>query len=55
MEATIREEEETMMKEGEKGKRKWSSRLLTFLMYGGWLLVFVFAFGIVVLIHFLSK
>ena len=55
MEATIKEQKETTIKEEEKGKRKWSSRLLTFLMYGGWLLVVVFVFGIVILSHFLSK
>lgn len=35
MEATIKEEKETTITEEKKGKRKWVSRILNFLMYGG--------------------
>jgi len=55
MEATIKEKEETTNKEGKKGKRKWISRILNFLMYGGWLLLLVVILGIVILISVLSK
>jgi hypothetical protein len=39
METAIEEKEETAVKEGKKGKRKWGSLILNFLMYGGWMLV----------------
>lgn len=55
MEAAIKEEKETTIREEKKGKRKWLSRFLNFLMYGGWLLVVVFILGIVILISVLSK
>jgi hypothetical protein len=35
MEATIKEEKETTVREEKKGKRKWLNRFLNFLMYGG--------------------
>jgi hypothetical protein len=50
MEAAIKETEETTIKEEKKGKRKWISRILNFLMYGGWLLVVGLILGIVILI-----
>lgn len=55
MEATIKEQKETTVKEEKKGKRKWLSRVLNFLMYGGWILVIVVILGIVTLISVLSK
>ena len=55
MEATIKEEKETTVREEKKGKRKWLSRFLNFLMYGGWLLIVVFIAGIITLISVLSK
>ena len=55
MEATIKEQKETTVKEEKKGKRKWLGRVLNFLMYGGWLLVIVVILGIVILISVLTK
>jgi len=55
MEATIKEEKETTVREEKKGKRKWLSRFLNFLMYGGWLLIVVFIVAIITLISNLSK
>ena len=55
METLIKSEEETTIKEEKKGKRKWTSRILHFLMYGGWLLVLIVILGIVILISVLSK
>jgi len=55
METTIKEKEEAIIKEEKKGKRKWLSRFLNFLMYGGWLLVIAVILGIVVLISIVSK
>jgi multisubunit Na+/H+ antiporter MnhB subunit len=55
MEATIKEEKETTVREEKKGKRKWLNRFLNFLIYGGWLLIVVFIAGIITLISVLSK
>jgi len=41
MEATVQEVKDTVVHEGKKGKRKWLTRFLNFLMYGGWLLVVI--------------
>ncbi len=55
MEKTIKEQKENTVKEEKKGKRKWLSHFLNFLMYGGWLLVIVVILGIIILISVLSK
>ena len=55
MEASIKEEKETIVKEEKKGMLKFLSRFLKFLMYGGWLLLLIFMFAIVILISVLSK
>jgi uncharacterized membrane protein YccF (DUF307 family) len=55
LEAEIKEKEETTIKEEKKGNRKWISRILNFLMYGGWLLVIAVIIGIAILISVLSK
>jgi len=54
MEASIKEEKETAIGGEKNGKRKWLSRSLSFLMYGGWLLVIFVILGIVILISSLS-
>jgi multisubunit Na+/H+ antiporter MnhB subunit len=46
---------EAPIKEEKKEKRKWLSRFLNFLMYGGWLLIVVFIVAIITLISILSK
>lgn len=55
MEGAIKEKEETTIKEEKKGKRKWASGILKFLMYGGWLLVAFVILAIVILISVLGK
>jgi len=55
METAIKEKEETTIKEEKKGKRKWLSWFLNFLMYGGWLLLVAVILGIVITISVLSK
>ena len=50
METTIKEEKETTITEAKKGKRKWLGRVLSFLMYGGWLLVVAVVLAIVILL-----
>ncbi len=54
MEMTVKEQKEAVVKE-EKGKRKWLSRFMNFLMYGGWLLVIIVILAIIVLISTLVK
>jgi hypothetical protein len=39
MEATIKSEKETTNRKEKKGKPKWGSRILNFLMMGGFMLV----------------
>jgi hypothetical protein len=55
MEATIKEEKETTVRDEKIGKRKWLNRFFNFLIYGGWLLIVVFIAGIITLISVLSK
>jgi hypothetical protein len=55
MEATIKEEKETTVRDEKIGKRKWLNRFLNFLIYGGWLLIVVFIAGIITIISVLSK
>jgi hypothetical protein len=55
METAVKEQKETTIKDERKGKRKWGSLILNFLMYGGWLLVIAVILGIVILISVLSK
>jgi len=55
MEGGMKEEKETTIRGDKKGNRKWLSRFLNFLMYGGWLLIVVFIVGIITLISVLSK
>ena len=55
MEATIRGEKETTVRDEKIGKRKWLNRFFNFLIYGGWLLIVVFIAGIITLISVLSK
>jgi len=54
METTIKEEKEITIKEEKSGKRKWLSRFVNFLMYGGWLLIVLFIVGVVILISYLG-
>ena len=35
---------------GERKKRKWGSRILHFLMYGGWMVVLVAVLAVVILL-----
>jgi len=55
MEASIKEEKETAVREEKRGMRKWLSRFLKFLAYGGWILLLIFILAIVILISVLSK
>ena len=55
METAIKEKEESTIKEEKKGKQKWASSFLKFLMYGGWLVVVFVILAIVILISVLSK
>jgi len=55
METTVKEQEETAVKEEKKGKRKWLNRFSNFLIYGGWLLIVVFIAAITTIISVLSK
>jgi len=55
MEEAAKEKEGATITEAKKGKRKWLSRILNFLMYGGWLLVVAVILAIVILISTLSK
>ena len=55
MEEAAKEKEGTTITEVKKGKRKWLSRILNFLMFGGWLLVLAVILAIVILISTLSK
>lgn len=55
MEEAAKEKEGTTITEGKKGKRKWLSRVLNFLMYGGWLLVVAVILAIVILFSTLGK
>jgi hypothetical protein len=54
METVIKEKEGTDIKEEKSGKRKWLSRFVNFLMYGGWLLIVLFIVGVVILISYLG-
>jgi hypothetical protein len=55
METAVKEQKEATIGKERKGKRKWGSLILNFLMYGGWLLVIAVILGIVILISVLSK
>jgi len=55
MEAEIQEKKEIPIKEEKRGKRKWLSFILNFLMYGGWLLVLAVILAIIILISTLGK
>ena len=46
MEVGIEEKKETTIREEKKGKGKWGSLILNFLIYGGWLLVVAVVIGI---------
>ncbi|MDP3016511.1 MAG: hypothetical protein Q8N70_05505 [Deltaproteobacteria bacterium] len=54
METVIKEKEGTDIKEEKSGKRKWLSRFVNFLMYGGWLLIVLVILGVVILISYLG-
>lgn len=54
METTAKREEETIIKEEKKRKRKWLRGIANFLMFGGWILVAGTILGIVVLISSIS-
>jgi len=53
--ATVQEVKEAVVQEGKKGKRKWLTRFLNFLMYGGWLLVVIVIVSIIILISYLTR
>jgi len=55
METAIKEKEEATIREEKKGKRKWGSMILNFLMYGGWLLVVAVTLAIIILISVWTK
>jgi len=55
METAIKEQEETSIKEEQKGKRKWGSMIFNFLAMGGIILVFIAIAAIVVVISILTK
>ena len=46
---------EAAIKEEKKGKKKWLSRFLNFLMYGGWLVIAVLAVVVVLAFSALNK
>jgi hypothetical protein len=54
METIIKEQKETTVTEEKETKRTGLSRFLKFLMYGGWLLIVVFIYGII-LLYYLTK
>lgn len=55
MEAANKEEKETTTREGKKGWAKWGSRILNFLVMGGFILVLVAIVAIVIIISILTK
>jgi len=55
MEASVKAEKETVVQEEKKGKRKWLTRFLNFLMYGGWLLVVIVIVSISTLVSYLTR
>lgn len=55
METVVKEESGAIVKEEKSGKRKWLSRFVNFLMYGGWLLMVILIFGIIILFSILFK
>jgi len=52
---TVQEAKEAIVQEEKKGKRKWLTRFLNFLMYGGWLLVVIVIVSIITLISYLTR
>jgi hypothetical protein len=50
-----KDKEGTTTTKGKTGKRKWLSRIGTFLMMGGWMLVVIVVFGIVIAVSILTK
>jgi len=55
MEAAKKEEKENASGEGKKGWAKWGSRILNFLVMGGFILVLLAIVAIVVIISILTK
>ncbi len=55
MEAAVEEAKGTTVRDEKKGKRKWLSRIVNFMIYGGWILVIGLVLVIAVLISYWSK
>lgn len=55
MEAAVKEQKETTLKEEKKGKRKRGSLILNVLIFGGPFLVLAVIIGIVILFSVLGK
>jgi hypothetical protein len=50
-----KEKEVTTPTKEKTGKRKWLGRFVTFLMYGGWILIAILALGITIAVSVLTK